>query len=434
MSDFYLSVVATSRNDNHGGSLLYRMQCFVDGFIEQCKRHDLRAELILVEWNPPEDHPPFQEALQIPQDRGPWEIRIIKVPKKIHDTLDLSETIPLFQMLGKNVGIRRARGQFVLATNIDILFSDPLFTYFKNKKLRSKVLYRVDRLDIPPELPKVDAFEKVLNHCKHSYFRIHKRGKSKIKENNKWKRVKEKPTRRSHNPMNILKKIFRANGLIKILLNELTPIYHAFRNDLCSLFILKTPHSKRLIKGLKLLFIFPVYFLILTEKLLRLSLEIVKYPTRILLGILRNLKPNLTKKRKLKRFLIKTHTNACGDFTLLSLKDWELLRGYPEWSTFSWHLDSIFLYQALLGSIKQKNFAAKMPIYHIEHGIGSGYTPEGQELLFARLKNSGVNYIDNSKLKELIQELWVKRKDKNPHIYNESDWGLANHQLEDIIL
>ena len=40
----FLSVVATSRNDNHGKNLLYRMQHFVDGFVEQCKKHNLKAK------------------------------------------------------------------------------------------------------------------------------------------------------------------------------------------------------------------------------------------------------------------------------------------------------------------------------------------------------------------------------------------------------
>ena len=49
----YLSLVAASRNDDHGGNMVYRTQIFVDSFLEQCERHQLRAELILVEWNPP---------------------------------------------------------------------------------------------------------------------------------------------------------------------------------------------------------------------------------------------------------------------------------------------------------------------------------------------------------------------------------------------
>ena len=47
-----LSVVATARNDDHGGNLLGRMQLFVDSLLAQCREHGLAAELILVEWNP----------------------------------------------------------------------------------------------------------------------------------------------------------------------------------------------------------------------------------------------------------------------------------------------------------------------------------------------------------------------------------------------
>ncbi len=46
----HLSVVAVSRNDDHGRDLCGRMQHFVDGFIAQCRKHQLSAELILVEW------------------------------------------------------------------------------------------------------------------------------------------------------------------------------------------------------------------------------------------------------------------------------------------------------------------------------------------------------------------------------------------------
>ena len=69
--DPYLSVVAVSRNDNHGGRLTYRMQKFVDGFITQCKRHNVHAELILVEWNPPEDRPFLDKALKYPKTSAP---------------------------------------------------------------------------------------------------------------------------------------------------------------------------------------------------------------------------------------------------------------------------------------------------------------------------------------------------------------------------
>src|SRR5690349_5457346 len=123
-SDIHLSIVATSRNDDHGGSLTRRTQHFVDGLIAQCKRHGLRAELILVEWNPPPERVPLVQELRWPADSGPCDIRVVTVSPEIHRTFERGFRMGLFQMLAKNAGIRRARGKFILATNIDILFSD----------------------------------------------------------------------------------------------------------------------------------------------------------------------------------------------------------------------------------------------------------------------------------------------------------------------
>jgi hypothetical protein len=51
----YLSVVVTTRNDDHGGDPLKRLQTFVNTFAAQCVRTGLDAEVIVVEWNPPDD-------------------------------------------------------------------------------------------------------------------------------------------------------------------------------------------------------------------------------------------------------------------------------------------------------------------------------------------------------------------------------------------
>ena len=62
----YSSIVATARNDDHGGNLLHRMQIFVSGPLEQSRRRQLKAELIVVEWNPPPDRPRLAGALAWP--------------------------------------------------------------------------------------------------------------------------------------------------------------------------------------------------------------------------------------------------------------------------------------------------------------------------------------------------------------------------------
>jgi len=158
----YLSVVAASRNDNHGGNPLYRTQIFVDSFLEQCERHQLRAELILVDWNPPRDRTALAEALDW-KHQNPWvDCRVITVPYERHILLRFARVLPFFQMIAKNVGIRRARGEFILSTNIDILFSDELMSLLAKKALRVDRHYRCDRFDIDSRIPKdVPLMEKM---------------------------------------------------------------------------------------------------------------------------------------------------------------------------------------------------------------------------------------------------------------------------------
>ncbi len=82
------------------------------------------------------------------------------------------------------------------------------------------------------------------------------------------------------------------------------------------------------------------------------------------------------------------HTNACGDFTLLSREHWLDLRGYPEFDLYSMNLDSVFCYAAHHGGAAEE-MLDPMRIYHIEHGAGSGWTPEGQAKLFQRMAAVG---------------------------------------------
>lgn len=335
---FHLSVVTTARNDNHGGNFLYRMQHFVDGFIEQCKRHQLKAELIIVEWNPPEETLPLSQMLKFPEDKGSCAVRFIRVPKGVHMKLNHSDKLPLFQMIGKNVGIRRALGEFVLATNIDILFSDKIIRFLRDK-LKSRTLYRADRLDVPSELPSARSLHEILDFCAENHFRINGKYGTKIKIDGKWKK--------------------------------------------------QTSFRERLQKNSSI--------------------------------------SQLARKLKM-RFFFKVHANACGDFTLLSYKDWTNLRGYPEWEMYSWHIDEIFLYQAKQNGIKAVDLPRKMPIYHIEHGVGSGYTPEASQALFKRLEEKGIPYLHDLNLHKLVHQIF---KNKERVIYNDEKWGMSRLFLEE---
>jgi hypothetical protein len=171
----YLSLVVTARNDDHGGNLLNRMQAFVNGWISQARQHDIPSELILVEWNPPQDRVRLSEALHWPQDMGPCQVRCIEVPPDVHRRFAHAEALPLYQMIAKNVGIRRARGKFVLVTNIDILFSSELAKFLSEQRLQPWRMYRMDRHDAMSDVPVDAPVEQQLEYCRKHLIRINVR-------------------------------------------------------------------------------------------------------------------------------------------------------------------------------------------------------------------------------------------------------------------
>ena len=171
----YLSLVVTARNDDHGGNLIGRMQVFVHGWIEQARRYGIPSELIVVEWNPPADRPHLVEALRWPKDFGPCTVRIIEVPEALHRRYYHASALPLYQMIAKNVGIRRSRGRFVLATNIDILFSNELAAFLAKQALKPGHMYRIDRHDCMSDVPSEASLEEQLAYCQTHLIRINRR-------------------------------------------------------------------------------------------------------------------------------------------------------------------------------------------------------------------------------------------------------------------
>src|SRR5262249_37088167 len=74
-----------------------------------------------------------------------------------------------------NVGIRRARGRFVLATNIDIILNDELVRFIASGQLRPGRMYRIDRHDVMADVPVDAPVEEQLRYCETHYLRINTR-------------------------------------------------------------------------------------------------------------------------------------------------------------------------------------------------------------------------------------------------------------------
>ena len=171
----YLSIVVTGRNDDHGENFLGRTQLFVDVLLQQLEHCNLRSELIVVEWNPPADRPSLSDVL-VWRNKGPLtDVRFIIVPSDIHNDFKHSKYLPLYQMIAKNVGIRRARGEFVLATNTDILLSNPLMEFLASSRLTRGRMYRVDRYDVGAQFGSEWSIEQVFRYCHSNILRRHGR-------------------------------------------------------------------------------------------------------------------------------------------------------------------------------------------------------------------------------------------------------------------
>ena len=474
----HLSVVAVSRNDDHGIDMRGRMQHFVNGFIAQCRKHRLDAELILVEWNPPPDRPPLERMLVWPADFGPATVRIVTVPASAHAAFPHSAALPLFQMIGKNVGIRRARGRYVVATNVDILFDDESICYLRDH-LEPGTMVRADRYDVPGDIAKGVPFNQILAECRARFFHVNTRlGTFDVRRrrilgrNDGWEAhllalyteiaifgfadSARRANRRYSNAAlaatkNFGRSIISGVNHLGAALRRLTNMvavsprvlhraarasWEYCRQELAQIWPLKTMpgrgyrYAVRTFRHLRV----AIQSLPILRKarsamrrLSRAAFRSMSYLRRACARAWRiatALNPWSRRSASDRRFERSRwlHTNACGDFTLLSRDDWHRLRGYPEWPIFSWHVDSTFMFAANAHDIREVALGRKYKIYHIEHSSGSGWSLEGAGRLFARLDRSGIPYLGEADIKRL-----QKQFAENPHsaIVNGEDWGLV---------
>ena len=474
----YLSVVATARNDDHGGNPLYRTQLFINGLIAQCDRFKLPAELVLVEWNPPNDRPRLAEVLSWPAGEGYCKVRIVEVPNDLHARLEYSDRLPLFQMIAKNVGIRRAHGAFVLATNIDILLSDGVMRFLSERRLRPGYVYRADRLDVPAEIGAEWPIEQQLAWCAASTIRINRReGSLDLRDGvfyrigpplyfKGWLRNSVKGRRLVASPLG------RASGLRRLAYTQAVP-HHGIREyvrdsrlagRVSSGFIwrgavstsIMLRHVGNTLYGFAYWFVAgfndprlvpgrirrrfrrfgarlraplehgdPAAVAGRRRRVLRvavLPLATVRASWRVFRRKVRSLRLIW----EIEHARLPLHTNACGDFTLMSAGDWDRTFGYIELEMYSMHIDSLQLYAAHYNGIKERFLP--FPVYHVEHG--GGFRPEatGQDALDATLARSAIPQVTNDDFRDFIVAMHLTGA---PIHRDQPTWGFAGCDLSE---
>ncbi len=171
MSQPYLSVVVSGRNDDYGGHFLHRFTHFLDNLSALCERHALDTELIVVEWNPVADRPRLAEVLDWPRGLNHFRTRLLTVSAELHARFEQADRIAFFEFHAKNAGIRRAAAPFVLSTNADVLPNEELIAHLAQRTLRDDRAYRISRWDIEGQLPADIEGERRLRYCAEHVYR-----------------------------------------------------------------------------------------------------------------------------------------------------------------------------------------------------------------------------------------------------------------------
>lgn len=422
MAEPYLTVVATARNDDHGGNPLYRTQLFINGLMAQSERFHLPTELVLVEWNPPADRLRLADVLTWPESQ--WcDVRIIEVPHELHATLEHSDRLPLFQMIGKNVGIRRARGEFVVATNIDILLSNELMEVLAAQRLAHDRVYRADRIDVPAEIDPSWSMDEQLEFCRRRAVRANYYDSTvDLLTGRKYRIYKDVPVllrvlphhliARTHLVRYLAWRVYAFAYWIVAGFNDPRQVPKRVRRRLRRLLTVTSARDETAVASATAAGA--------ASPWLRLP-TLLWHAITLALADARRRTQDFLDAVEWEKSRLRLHTNASGDFTLMARDAWLRAGGYAELEMYSMHIDGLVLYQAHYAGVREQRL--KAPVYHIEHG--GGFKPESKDLS-ERLERAAIPQISNEQLMAWIYEMYKTRR---PIAFNDDDWGFAGEQL-----
>jgi hypothetical protein len=176
MSALALSIVVTSRNDDYGGSYTDRILRPLQFNCERLLEQGIAFEAIVIEWDPVPGRPRLSELLaqELPV-LPPGVLRRIVVAPEYQKAFTQNPRARYLEYVAKNVGIRRANGTFVLATNGDVMLGREVVATLAHRQLVPRVIYRAARYDIKLGIDQTgltwDALEDPANQVRRPVLR-----------------------------------------------------------------------------------------------------------------------------------------------------------------------------------------------------------------------------------------------------------------------
>jgi len=128
----FISAVITGRNDNYGGHLIERATYCINTMLETFD------EVIYVDWNTESGKKTLTDEIKIKDSR---KLKTITIhPELVKKILNGRKASKMCEVLARNIGIRQAKGDLIVSTNIDIIapvrnYLDALVLDIKEKEM-----------------------------------------------------------------------------------------------------------------------------------------------------------------------------------------------------------------------------------------------------------------------------------------------------------
>lgn len=221
-----MTLTIAARNDDY----LPRLKKSLAVLGEFCKRHNFGPDVILVEWNPPQDRPSLAAELRASQIGCCFYTRIITVSPEIHRSIAGADVLPFFEYMAKNVGIRRARDGYVLTTNADDIFSSEMVQQLATNSWDENCFYRANRHDTEIGSGRGSNADEIIADCAAHVWRVVKHydgagGDFMLMHKNRWATMHGHPELVSADTIDTYTiELAKLRGMSEVVFDG--PIYH----------------------------------------------------------------------------------------------------------------------------------------------------------------------------------------------------------------
>ena len=146
----FISIVLTGRNDEYGIDFRSRFLRTLGFNARELAARAIPHEFIFIEWAPDAARPLLIDVAldAIPQLRDEPRFKGIVVDRLYQRALSLNPKLEYLEFPAKNIGIRRAAGEYVLTSNCDVFLGRHILGVLEQRALEPRIVYRAARHDL----------------------------------------------------------------------------------------------------------------------------------------------------------------------------------------------------------------------------------------------------------------------------------------------